>query len=50
MRRAEAQKDWTAGEGWARADTERYPDAVWAVWLVYCKRSSHGDLAGAIAV
>jgi hypothetical protein len=48
MRCAEAQKDWKAAEGWARAMSERYPDTVWSTWFDFCERTNHGDRRAAV--
>ncbi len=46
---AEGRGDWVQAELWIRRLTERYPNGAWAMWLLFCKRTGHGDAESARA-
>ncbi len=46
---AEGLRNWEAAAGYARANSERYPGSGWGIWIGFCERTGHGDLAAARA-
>ncbi len=45
---AEWRADWEAAEGYSQALSQRYPNFWWK-WIMYCKRSGHGNTTSAVA-
>jgi tetratricopeptide (TPR) repeat protein len=46
----EGMQDWEQAELWVRRLSERYPDSSLRAWLNFCRRTGHGDIAGARAL
>jgi hypothetical protein len=44
---AEGEQDWDRAEGWFRNIGERYTQQNLPSWYFFCKRTGHGDIAGA---
>ncbi len=44
-----ARRGWEEAEVWHARNAERYPESSFADWFFFCKRTGHGNVAGARA-